>query len=57
MLIILKDEQEAQILGDILSATGECKLKGAILSTATYLTDENGKYSEIKYKVEGVKNE
>lgn len=58
MLIILKNEQEANALAGLLATDDVNVLKGAILSSPVYVTDENGKYMKIEFEQEkGAKNE
>ena len=58
MLIILKNVDEANILAEILGSSIDSPIKGAVLSSATYVTDEQGKYAKIEFSTEkGGKNE
>lgn len=60
MLIILKDEREANILANILTSDDVEIIKGAITSSLTFITDAEGKYQKIEFTKENnveVKNE
>ena len=58
MLVILKNEAEASALANLLSSSPDSPIKGAILSSPTYVTDEQGKYAKIEFTNElEVKNE
>jgi len=52
MMIILKDEREANILATLLASDDIEIIKGAIVSSVAYITDAEGKYQKIEFQKE-----